>query len=161
MRTKATEDRPERFSQRNVGFNRQHSDEKHPARNKKTRSPNDETGRPRPYHAPEDFALQAGAWAVARRAQGMGEIWEPKEGVEPDCSEPEHLTARVKEAARLYGATMVGVARVDPRWIYESTGDAEPIELPEGVDTTVVIGVPMDYELMRSAPSAVAAASTG
>ncbi len=92
METKQTDSHSERFSQRNVGFSRQQWDEKHPARNKKTRSPNDEAGQPRPFHAPEDFALQHGAWAVARRAQGMGEVWEPKEGVEADCSDPGRTT---------------------------------------------------------------------
>jgi reductive dehalogenase len=153
-----TDRAPVRFSERYTSFAREQWDETHLARGKRARPRTDEAG-----FAPEDFALSTGAWAVAHRSDGMGRLWEPKEDAlrAGRRASSDELTRRVKDAGRLFGAALVGVAEVNPLWLYACNREEEPIELPDGVGSAVVMAVPMEYELLRSAPSAVAHAATG
>jgi reductive dehalogenase len=66
----------------------------------------------------------------------------------------------VKRAARVFGAALAGITRVSPLWVYASDGNEEPIELPDGLDVAIVMAVEMDYEMLRTSPSAQAAAAT-
>lgn len=80
--------------------------------------------------------------------------------------DPVRLTRLVKEGARFLGADLVGVAPVHPHWVYSHEYDLidrehRPLELPEGCDRAVVMAVSMDYEAMRSSPSALGGAATG
>ena len=98
----------------------------------------------KPESTPDDMEVSGGA--------GIGSY------------EPQDLhafTQRVKQAARLYGASLVGVTRVNPLWVYACNGKEEPIELPDGVNTAIVMAVEMDYDRIRTSPSAIAGAATG
>jgi reductive dehalogenase len=79
---------------------------------------------------------------------------------------PEEMTPLIKKAARFYGADLAGIARVHPHWIYSHefslvTREHYPIELPEGLSHAIVLAVAMDYEGMKTSPTAVAGAATG
>jgi len=124
----------------------------------------------RPGYGREDLALQAGAWAVARSKMQPPPASQKRSDMEAadiqgnGRHKPQDLhafTQRVKDAARLYGAAMVGIARVNPLWVYACNGQEKPIELPKGVNTAVVIAVEMDYQRMRTSPSALSGAATG
>ena len=87
-------------------------------------------------------------------------------GFSVDVSDKGNLTSKVKRAARLFGASLVGVCELDLRWLYshvsdDTTGKHEPLELPEGMRSVVVMAVEMDYGLMQTAPTGGAAAATG
>ena len=69
------------------------------------------------------------------------------------------FTARVKDAARFYGASLVGVTRVNPLWLYATDDDDDG--RVEGLDTAVVLAVAMDYDMIATSPSASASAATG
>ena len=151
----------ERFNQRNVGFSRIGWDGEHPARGKEAKWGPDPG---RPNFTPEDYALMDGAWEISRRAKGMGEVWEPDEDNGPRVppGKPNvDLTAYVKEAAGLFGAVLTGVVRLNPQWVYLCDQREDAIDIPEGMDSVVVMAVPMDYERIATAPSPVAAAATG
>lgn len=160
-----------RFNQRYTAFSRAKWDESCAAY-KAEREAHKPAGQRRAHgYGKEDFALQAGAWAIARskmkspdspesdaKEMGVGE-GQASNRHEPDDSRL--FTRQVKEAASLYGADLVGIARVNPLWVYACNTDEKPIELPEGVDTAVVMVVSMDYDSIRTSPSAVAGAATG
>ena len=60
--------------------------------------------------------------------------------IPPDRSEasPEQWTVRLKQAAVNFGANVVGVARMDPEWVFEGDEVREP--------WIVVLGTRMDYD---------------
>ena len=79
---------------------------------------------------------------------------------------PDEMTRVVKKAARFLGASLVGIAKVHPNWIYSHeyntiTQEHYPLEVPEGCDRAVVMAIEMDYEAMRASPDGVAGAATG
>ena len=157
-----------RFSQRNTAFARSRWDPSCAAYGVEEKSSEPHATR-RSGYSPADAALQTGAWAVARSDMGASSA-PPADSGFMDASEDtapfasgdlQGFTDRVKQAARLYGADLVGVTRVDPLWVYASDAQEQPIELPDGVDTAVVMAVTMDYERICASPSMVAGAATG
>jgi len=79
-----------------------------------------------------------------------------------EIEDPGEATLRVKKAAGFYGADLVGVAELDPRWIYANRReDLEPIVVPEGVRYAVVMAIAMDELGIATSPEAPAAAATG
>jgi len=57
-----------------------------------------------------------------------GNSWDnrlPEEPIRPGGLEPKVLTAAIKKAALLYGATAVGIAPIDRRWFYSHWYDKE------------------------------------
>ena len=154
-----------RFSQRYTAFAREGWDPSFVTAGESVKQASAVT---RPGYGREDQALQTGAWAVARQQQPSSSsnpdyAGSDKEGIgEPgDPGNRNLLTRRLKQAARLYGASLVGVTRVNPLWVYACDQEEKPLELPEGIDTAVVIAVEMDYERICTSPSMVAGAATG
>jgi len=154
-----------RFNQHYTAFARANWDPTCAAYGKRTKSPDEIARKGKSGYSRHDFALHAGAWTIARQKL------EPEQGrtptdnervVEAQCG-PEGragLTRRVKRAARLFGASLTGVTHVNPLWIYECDGEELPIELPDGVTMAIVMAISMDYEMIGTSPSAVAAAAT-
>ena len=77
----------------------------------------------------------------------------------------------IKRAAKLYGASMVGITRNDPRWNYTPMTDftkayegKDPIipwsQFPFKPKTVIVMAFEMDYEAMATAPSLVEEGAT-
>ena len=157
-----------RFSQRYTTFSRAAWDESFALYGDGDKAAREPSAAGRPGHGRQDTALESGAWAVARSQ--LGSAAKPSDPADPatravvEQSEPGDAlepTRRLKDAARLYGADLVGIARVNPLWIYASDGENRPVELPEGLHTAVVIAVEMDYDKIKTSPSAVAGAATG
>lgn len=128
-----------------------------------------------------DFALRNASWNL-EWGFGMGNsrpgtglyAWEGVpdkakhylEAGERVSGSPEEMAAIVKKAARFLGADLVGIARLHPNWVYSHCFDTIarehfPVDLPEGFDSAVVLAVEMDYQNIRSAPTATAGAATG
>ena len=101
------------------------------------------------------------------------------ESVEPWEGSPEEATAMVKQAARFFGADLVGIAPLDRRWIfshaYWSDGSHkeiifddvdQPAEtdtqliIPDKIRWVIVMGTRMDYDMIKYAPSPVGCAET-
>lgn len=77
----------------------------------------------------------------------------------------------IKRAAKLYGASMVGITRNDPRWNYTPMTDftkayegKDPIipwsQFPFKPKSVIVMAFEMDYEAMATAPSLVEEGAT-
>ena len=89
----------------------------------------------------------------------------------PITAEPvstEDATARIKQVAKFLGADLVGITEYDERWTYTRSTDVstedrmeKSNDMPEGLASVIVLGHEMDHELVKSYPSALAAAATG
>jgi len=86
-------------------------------------------------------------------------------GDSPLGAPPEELTALVKRAARFLGADLVGVTRLDPRWVYtevwlNDSRRTRLLELPPGLGFAVVLAFEMDYDTVALTPTMTSFAVT-
>ncbi|MEM7429775.1 MAG: reductive dehalogenase domain-containing protein [Pseudomonadota bacterium] len=127
----------------------------------------------------KDFALRNAAWSVSdiisSRAQSEGkregfqaaiEYDTPVAREKAELGDPASESREIKRIAKLFGADLVGIAEVDPRWHYTARVDVRdfteaPNDLPDGITHVIVMGHAMDSELVDTYPSALAGASTG
>ncbi len=101
----------------------------------------------------------------------------PRNGSQADVSDTAAATRNVKKAARFFGADLVGVCRLDRRWVYshsyergtfddtsvsgEGDGASRPQDIPDEYQYAVVMGFDMDYEMMKRYPSYIADSVVG
>ena len=172
----------ERFSQRDDIFNRAWWDEK--VMSKDVVAFYSAHQKPDPRRADGfgqwDFAFLNSAWSVARDYAARGHAEGRREGFldsfkpfmplakeKAELPSPEETAQRIKQVAKFLGADKVGFTEYDERWIYTSAceiskvRDEKPNEMPEGMTGVIVLAHGMDYELVKSYPSAMAAAATG
>jgi len=79
---------------------------------------------------------------------------------------PEETTHRVKKAAEMLGAGMVGICELDERWVYShnfsrKSQAAKKLDLPKNISHVILLILPMDYELSKTIPSALGGSTTG
>jgi len=140
--------------------------------------------RDRPGYRLNDQALVNASWRLEReyalgvRGGRMGMYawdWDGKfvyphvpQGLKIDTGNPPQTTLSVKKAAKLFGASLVGVCLLDRRWVYSRafnfTADGireEDIEIPAAVKYAVAIAVEMDYGAIACSPAYPASAATG
>jgi epoxyqueuosine reductase len=140
-----------------------------------------------------DFALVAAGWTVYEKFPyafawereklmdlGYGTNWMR---TKYNINDIKLLTRKVKNAAKFYGASLVGVADVNENWIYKDgfvrpalSSEAEskkkvrggdtsksiletPINLPEGINKVIVMAIEMDQDAISTAPAQPAAAA--
>ncbi len=117
-----------------------------------------------------DFEEAMASWTVHdyfRGAFGDAKLGEPDsvmaEPARPrhEFASPQEASARLKAAALRLGACAAGAARVNPLWLYSCNSRGEAVELPAGVEYSLVMCVPMDREGIRTSPGFTAAAATG
>jgi reductive dehalogenase len=100
-----------------------------------------------------------GLYAWQSRDDSLAEL--PQEEIEPDTA-----TRLVKEAARFFGAALVGVCEIDPLWLYsyivnDITGEVQELNLPERFRYAVVMAVEMDYDFIKTSPLGSSSAAAG
>ena len=83
-----------------------------------------------------------------------------------DVDSVEDVTNKVKLAARMFGAGMVGICRIDERWVYthnynRKTGENKELDLPGSMKYAILLVIPMDYRLSKTFPAALSGAATG
>ena len=79
---------------------------------------------------------------------------------------PEENSRVVKKAAKFLGADLVGICHAHANLVYSHEYDLiekehRPLELPEGCNQAIVMGVEMDYDACRYSPDAISGAATG
>jgi len=75
--------------------------------------------------------------------------------------DPARMTAETKETARTFGADLVGVCRLDPRWVYSHDRSGDVIVVPDGYRNVIVMGIAMDREAVSTSPTYPSATATG
>ena len=127
----------------------------------------------------KDYALRNAAWHVSDiftdlkvaedRREGFNDefsLFQDVAGVRQAFASPEDAATEVKRVALAFGADLVGITDFDERWLYAAkfsdlSGQAKPQELPAGLTSVIVTAQAMDYDLIRTVPSALSGAATG
>lgn len=127
----------------------------------------------------KDFALRNAAWHVSdiftelkedqNRREGFSDefsLYRDVASVQQAMGTPDEAAAEIKQVARLFGADLVGITGYDERWLYtqkfsDMRRHSKPQELPEGLTNVIVVAQSMDYDLIRTVPSALSGAATG
>jgi epoxyqueuosine reductase len=172
----------ERFTQRNDMFTRAFWDEQ-------IRSPKTDaffasyrmeaTPRRGDGFSQKDFALRNAAWLISDVVSNRSADDGIREGfqapIQPDTpvaddqvevDDPIRMAAEIKRIAEFFGSDLCGITEMDERWVYTSRVDTRdmsdaPNDLPESVNSVIVLGHEMDEGLVATYPSALAGAATG
>jgi reductive dehalogenase len=124
----------------------------------------------KPGYRRSDYAFQAAAWTLASSFGRSAYCAQRPEGTRgakfddlPPCQtgDEKAFTLYVKNAARLFGASLVGITRLNPLWLYDNEGEDDAQELPPEIDTAVVMAIEMNYHYIATSPSVQATAATG
>jgi ferredoxin len=74
---------------------------------------------------------------------------------------PEILTSHVKRAARFYGAALVGICKINSKWVYSHDRQGSPITIPQQFTSAVVMAVEMDPLALDTTPALLGSAASG
>jgi reductive dehalogenase len=74
--------------------------------------------------------------------------------------DPDELTSHTKSAARFFGASLVGIAEVDQRWLYSADRNNEAYDFPDSFNRVIVMAIEMDYDGISTSPAFPSSAST-
>ena len=128
-----------------------------------------------------EMALEMAAWHVALDfgsglfvgGEGM-EAWEARSVGRTDTTrmpkglklevDATEMTRTIKRAARLYGASLVGVCELDRRWLYSHSyhtvkKEHKPVEIGEEYKYAIVMAHEMDYGGIKQSPSHISDAA--
>jgi len=99
------------------------------------------------------------AWSVGRTDTAR-----MPEGLRLEVRDPVKATGLVKRAARLFGASLVGVCVLDRRWLYSHSYDTvkkehKPVEIGKEYNYAIVMAHEMDYDGIKRAPGFIADAA--
>ncbi|HIE05286.1 MAG TPA: reductive dehalogenase [bacterium (Candidatus Stahlbacteria)] len=70
------------------------------------------------------------------------------------------ITNIIKDIAQFYGSSLVGISRIDQRWLYSHNQKGEEIEIGDDFKFAVVMAIAMDPERIRRSPDFVASAES-
>lgn len=126
----------------------------------------------------KDAAFEEAAWRLESefgRANTVGNyglyawdfnesLWmKPPEGVKLTVDDPAKMTADIKKVATFFGASLVGICKIDKRWVYSHSyntfaKESTPLEVPEECKYAIAIAIEMDYEFLKMSPVQTSAA---
>ena len=78
----------------------------------------------------------------------------------PAVTDAAGMTRKIKRVARYLGADLVGITKLDMRWVYShhyipETGESKPVEIDEKYTYIIVMALGEDYDMINTAPSAL------
>ncbi len=165
-----------RFREENTIFARVMNDPDFPDYKHGIYSHQDEITQPeRPGYSKTDAALSSAAWTVYdhfRDAFSWKKLQaSPEAKFDAELAQPEirkipvedvgRITFTVKQAAKAFGASVVGVCKLNRDWIYSHDKLGKTLNLPEHITYAIVIGVEMDLESLQTSPAYPASYATG
>lgn len=121
-------------------------------------------------------ALRAAAWSVCLEYAAKNEFgcanggfyaWHGEKNPRQVTFKNEKEAASVvKDAARFLGASLVGIAEFNPRWVYSSwydfsSGKSVPAGFPFKVRRVISLALESDYSACLTSPSLISCAATG
>lgn len=127
----------------------------------------------------KDYALRNAAWHVSDilteikvaqdRREGFSDafsIQTPVTKTKIDLGTEKQASIEIKKIASVFGAGLVGITNYDSRWEYsykysDISLKSYPPEIPENLNNVIIVAQPMDYELIKTVPSALSGSATG
>ncbi len=87
-------------------------------------------------------------------------------GLKINTENPAEVTHNLKKTATFFGAALVGVCKLERRWLYSSVFPHEeqkslPNALSDEYQYAVALAIEMDYTAIRCSPTSPASAATG
>jgi epoxyqueuosine reductase len=174
----------ERFAQKNDVFRRSWWDER--IKSAKARIFYDtyrdplESSRKADGFTQKDYALRNAAWLVSDiftelkkdedRREGFSDTLTSQQDVAKEkitFTSIDEASNEIKRVAVGFGAGDVGITQYDERWMYtnkfsDMSGTERPNDIPpDGLPYVIVTAQPMDYDLIKTVPSALSGAATG
>jgi reductive dehalogenase len=121
------------------------------------------------WHLENTFAQGVAGGRMGMYAWEWEQIFEfplVPSGLKIDVTDPREVTRDIKKAAAFFGASLVGVCRLDRCWVYSSAyplreQKSVPNELPDEYQFAIAIAVEMDYKAIRCSPTSPSSAATG
>jgi reductive dehalogenase len=169
----------ERFNQKNELFKRARWDpslKKQADRFFSTIYPRNKSG-----YSHKDLALREAAWYIEDafahgcRIHNTGLFsWEneladlsciPKD-IKLDITHVEKTAEDIKNAARLFGASLVGITKLNENWLYSHTyntltNEVKELDFPADCNYAIVLAFEMDYELVKTSPAWLSQSTEG
>ena len=127
----------------------------------------------------KDYALRNAAWHVSDILTEINVDQDRREGFSdafsiqtPVAENKIHLGTKdeaskeIKKVSKAFGAGLVGITKYDSRWEYSNKFSdislrSYPPEIPENLKNVIVVALPMDYDLVKTVPSALSGSATG
>ena len=121
------------------------------------------------WHLENTFAQGVAGGRMGMYAWEWDRIFEyplVPQGLKIDINDPAGVTRNLKKAAIFFGAALVGVCRLDRRWVYSSVyPHREQKSLPNALSGeyqyAVALAVEMDYTSIGCSPASPSSAATG
>jgi len=115
-----------------------------------------------------DFARILASWTV-HDCFGSAFSWKRLGQADPGMMQlgkhpvpdPSLMGQQVKETARMFGVDLVGVCKLDRKWVYSFDRSGDPIDIPPEYQYAVVMGIAMDKEAVATSPAFLSASATG
>jgi ferredoxin len=109
-----------------------------------------------------DVWTDAFSWERLPRPHGpslVGDQWYKEKFLVEDSSE---MAENVKRAALFIGADLVGITKLNEKWLYENMRyTLEPVEIPQKMKYAIVMAVEMDALGIATSPTCAASSATG
>ncbi len=111
-------------------------------------------------------SLHPNYYGYMGHVHGVGGLYswdDPVSDVTYPIPDPVQMSERIKQVARFYGADLVGIAKVDSRWLYSHYFDRATGESGENdIDYkyVIVMGIEMDWQGINTSPGKYASAAT-
>jgi len=128
----------------------------------------DRITRGNPGYSRIDFARLLASWTV-HDCFGGAFSWKRLGQADPammqlgrhPVDDPAEMSAEVKKTARMFGADLVRICRIDERWVYSHDRSGDPVTIPDDYQYAIVMAIAMDREGVMTSPTYESAATTG
>lgn len=115
-----------------------------------------------------EYARLRAAWTVSNHFRGAYD-WQPLGEGDPvlaalgphPVEDREAMSVSVIETARMYGASLVGIAALDRRWVYSHDMRGRAIDIPAVFRYAIVMAIAMDAAAIAASPAYPAGSATG
>ena len=127
-----------------------------------------------PGYSRRDFARIMASWTVYKELQGSWDRfqvfpWSPLGGPDPvmeacgkhTVTDRAEMSQEIKDTAIMFGADLVGITLLDPRWIYSHDSQGDSIGIPEHCTHVIVMAVRMETRQIMQSPGFPSAVATG
>ena len=73
----------------------------------------------------------------------------------------QQISNQIKTITKFYGASLVGITKLDHQWVYSHTRNGDPINIPSSIEYAIVFAIEMDDTGIATSPALPSAMATG